>query len=381
MGTGRGVRRRGLLHSSSVCLKVGKRTIGSLPVLEMCAGLAIYNEQYAADETARSLRRSIHRNVFISKFILETIQEIKTPAQVGSRLVKLRKYRVDVNDALQRTGHKSVEFQNIECGDRKLQIACVVVDLMESVQLSPYRVQFCYQLPSGRESNAFPPDAYIIVNRRRLLLDLDYCVHTRVVRVGSQGELSGLEFVRTTYFAYLPGPPRTLEDFTIPPYIDPLLPVETDILPPRTFGDALRAVASVTESSSRSLPTVLLRCGDTTEFFPSFDLQREESLIDLDLHPSDLFCAVFRKQCGAYQVALIFTSLPDGVVTTQSLIFAPSAWRHAAVVLAVRGVVDGSYRRLVCRLSDRRVILLDIECSRVDIEEQWIKEGYESLVS
>jgi hypothetical protein len=53
-------------------------------------GLHNYTVLYGEEERARGLSRGLYRNIFISNFILETTNKIRTPKQVSSRLQQLR---------------------------------------------------------------------------------------------------------------------------------------------------------------------------------------------------------------------------------------------------------------------------------------------------
>ncbi|KAJ6532013.1 hypothetical protein B0H19DRAFT_464631 [Mycena capillaripes] len=53
-------------------------------------GLCNYAVLYGEHELGRNLKRGVQRNIFISRFIYQTINELRTPKQVGSRIQQLR---------------------------------------------------------------------------------------------------------------------------------------------------------------------------------------------------------------------------------------------------------------------------------------------------
>ncbi|KAJ7126799.1 hypothetical protein C8R44DRAFT_911989 [Mycena epipterygia] len=62
------------------------------PKLEaaLLQGLYAYHTRYGEKEIARSLKKNLHRNSFISDFLLNTTNMFRTPKQVASRLQQLR---------------------------------------------------------------------------------------------------------------------------------------------------------------------------------------------------------------------------------------------------------------------------------------------------
>ncbi|KAJ7665264.1 hypothetical protein DFH06DRAFT_1323658 [Mycena polygramma] len=194
---------------------------------------------------------------------------------------------------------------------------------------------------------------------------LDFCVYRRVVRVGTQSSEAGLEFWRSTCFEFTPRPPLTSGA-----RFDVSRMVNRYIIPPLDYNTAVQAVAWGLVGQQSPLPVVTVGMCLTGESFVKNDFCHEESVIDPDMNPDALFCAVFRKPSGIYEVALVL-SAGGGLITKSCLIFAPSAWRHAAQVLANCGRVTENTHRLFCHLYDGEQFTLDVDSSYVDIEDGW----------
>ncbi|KAJ7806007.1 hypothetical protein B0H13DRAFT_1929838 [Mycena leptocephala] len=217
------------------------------------------------------------------------------------------------------------------------------------------------------------PTSYIYVSSERRELDLDFCTYTRIVRVGPSGADSGFEFVRSTCYQFLPQPPRSAEDFIIPPIINTAGPINKYILPPMDIETALAAVACA-PGPSESFTIITIRRGPWKTCFRTDRIPRQESFIDLYFHQYDVFCAVFLREGGIYEAVSLYSSDGYRIIWDRTLIFAPSAWVHGAEVLANRGSVSGDKTRLLCRLQCGDLVTLDVESIWVGIEEGWTRE-------
>ncbi|KAJ6510134.1 hypothetical protein C8R47DRAFT_1208180 [Mycena vitilis] len=211
---------------------------------------------------------------------------------------------------------------------------------------------------------------YIFVHPLRGALDLDYSVVTRIVRVGA-ADGSGLEFTRSTCYQYLPQVPRSSADFLVPHTVDSSLPVNVYVLAPTSRETALDAVTYAREYGDTSFAMVNTRYGREQGSFAWDGVPLEETFFDVSRHRRDLFCAVFINDLGVFEVARIFSIRGQGVISATSLIFAPSAWRHAARVVARIGEVSRQTTRLLCRLSSGDVVKLVVDSAYVDVEDGW----------
>ncbi|KAJ6507236.1 hypothetical protein C8R47DRAFT_1066117 [Mycena vitilis] len=178
--------------------------------------------------------------------------------------------------------------------------------------------------------------------------DLDFCIIRRAVRVGTLGAEAGLEFWRRTYLGLTPQPPILSSDGYVRPRFDMSRVVNKYIMPPLDYTSAVQAVAWATTGPQSALPLVTLSISGT--IFLRNDIDREESAVDTDMHPDGLFCVAFLKSSGVYEAAFVLCAGGDPVISESSLIFAPSAWKHAAQVLQNCGNVTGNKHRLLCQL-------------------------------
>ncbi|KAJ6579173.1 hypothetical protein DFH09DRAFT_1310526 [Mycena vulgaris] len=191
---------------------------------------------------------------------------------------------------------------------------------------------------------------------------------------------AGLEFERVTCHQYLPLDECEAQGFTIPRTVDPRRSIDSYLVPPLTRESAISAVTFTSTqysiSASFSLPP---DAGDVRSATPDPTICHSirrfcpvEAFIDADA--SDFFCAVFWKEAGVYEVARVFSGA--NVISQQSLIFAPSAWRQSATVIASSGAASDSLTRLVCRLESDDIVLLDVDTSLVAVPDGWVAEGY-----
>ncbi|KAJ7783115.1 hypothetical protein B0H16DRAFT_1495408 [Mycena metata] len=206
-----------------------------------------------------------------------------------------------------------------------------------------------------------------VVSTEEMALDLDVCEYIRVIRVGTAGWDDGYQFSRTTCYKFLPLPPTSVEDFLLA--IDREIPVEVSILPPVTYYGALESLSYGSVGHSHTIATVGQGSSRRTTWAPR--VRREETFIDYQVHPFDVFCAVYLKADGAFEVAIILSVQPQQKIDTRTMIFAPAAWQHAAEIVCNRGAILGDKYRLICRLQDGTLINLDVHSAYVLVPEGW----------
>ncbi|KAJ7603556.1 hypothetical protein DFH06DRAFT_1151826 [Mycena polygramma] len=189
----------------------------------------------------------------------------------------------------------------------------------------------------------------------------------QAVRVGASWNDEGLDFWRATCYQYLPQPPRSAADFILPRGLSRASPINVYILPPMCVDAALR---NVTFARSVNLAVVTVRQGPHVQSFPA-EREDGEAFIDIEEHPKDVFCVVHMKDGGVYEASHIFSLDGRAVISQTTLVFAPSAWKHGATVLANRGRCEGDKIRLYCRLHSGDLVHLDVEGRFVEIADSW----------
>ncbi|KAJ6562850.1 hypothetical protein DFH09DRAFT_1364348 [Mycena vulgaris] len=193
-----------------------------------------------------------------------------------------------------------------------------------------------------------------------------------------------LDFERITCHQYLPDLPLDeyeAQGFTIPNNIDPRRSVGSYLVPPSTRESAISAVTSTSTSTQHSISASFSVSPDDgdgrspTPDSPICPIRRFCRVeVFIDANASDFFCAVFLTEAGVYEVARVFSIA--NVISQQSLIFAPSAWKHSATVIASAGAASDSLTRLVCRLESDDIVLLDVDTSLVGVPDGWVADGY-----
>ncbi|KAJ7040635.1 hypothetical protein C8F04DRAFT_1253952 [Mycena alexandri] len=232
----------------------------------------------------------------------------------------------------------------------------------------PQREYIPYILPhevTGREG------AYLLVHRSRSNLDLDYTLITRRILVGGRFSRRGLNFSKTIRREYLPRPPRNLDDFIVPDDVDPSRPILAFIDPPSNRAEANASVTYTWGPQPPSVATIRARRGPDI-ISGSSELLLEEEFIDAATHQLDVFCAVFLNERGAYEVAQLFSTDGNPLISTSTKIFAPSAWDGGASVVAHVGEWSGGTTTvLLCQLPNGKLVGVDVESVYVAIEDGW----------
>ncbi|KAJ7175522.1 hypothetical protein C8R46DRAFT_1030569 [Mycena filopes] len=201
--------------------------------------------------------------------------------------------------------------------------------------IPPRRAFIRYPLPV--EVTGSNRRQYLRVRASRKALDLDYCIIVRVVRVGRRPTGAGMAFARLTVHKYLPQPPRSMSDFIVPPGIRTQLPIDRRLLPPPN-----RQVANSWLTYTMGGPThpcshMLVRHGPD-KMMVTVKIPQEEEFIDIRFHRSSVFCSVFTKVDGSYEVAQIFSDHGSPMILATTIIFAPCAWSGGAKVLQTQRV-------------------------------------------
>ncbi|KAJ6507209.1 hypothetical protein C8R47DRAFT_1066094 [Mycena vitilis] len=193
--------------------------------------------------------------------------------------------------------------------------------------------------------------------------EVDFCIFRRIVRVGEQGTQTGLNFWRHTCLEFTP----QSSGVAVRPLFDETRLADRYIMPPLDHDAAVRAMSWMLSGDQPTTTTITVGRGLTGTSFLSGDVLCQEAYIDLNIHRDCLFCAAFLKNVGEYEIAQLLSVDGRGAITMSTLIFAPSAWKHAARVLSYCGRVAENKDRLLCRLQSGEIFALDVRSEYVNL--------------
>ncbi|KAJ7783140.1 hypothetical protein B0H16DRAFT_1803421 [Mycena metata] len=218
------------------------------------------------------------------------------------------------------------------------------------------------------------PRGGIYIHRPRPEVDSNICIHAHVVKVGTANDRRVLEFWRLVAFQPLDLNPTY---FPTGDYADEYKPANlvNYIIPPMNWETAMQAVTYGPTLRRAHCTKVTLRHHQCTSAFYYPEIQREV-FIDINHHRFDIFCSVFRKQDGTYDCVQTFSASGEQIVGATTLIFAPTAWKHGAKILANYGRTASETKyRLLCVLPTEVLVTVHIESIYVELPEGWRRQG------
>ncbi|KAJ7750568.1 hypothetical protein B0H16DRAFT_1460674 [Mycena metata] len=205
-------------------------------------------------------------------------------------------------------------------------------------------------------------------------------IHSRVVKVGTAKDHRVLNFWRLT--GYQPLGPTSHMYFPTGHYADEYKPTDlmNYIIPPMNWETAIQTVTQGPTLRPTHCTYIALRDHQCTSAFYYPEIQREEIFIDINHYLFDIFCSTFLKQDGTYDCVQIFSASGEQTVGATTLIFAPTAWKHGAKILANYGRTANETKcRLLCVLPTKVLVTIYIDSTYVELPEGWRRRAEPGL--
>lgn len=205
---------------------------------------------------------------------------------------------------------------------------------------------------------------------------------TQAVAVYSPHER--LEFTRTTCLEYLPYKSHEQcrdAGFTLPAGVDPNRPINKYIIPPLSRAAATESFISASNPTPPEMTPRILRLTSGPRK-PSLSTYKSLAQIGFPLEsyitvrPSDLVCTAFLTSEGVYEIVASISPCGLKIASADSHIYAPSAWKNAATVIANFGQTGRNKTRLCCQLHCGRLVCIDWDKDSVAIADGWVANGW-----